>query len=284
VVVAADGGPPGHVAGPGGGDADLMMFSPVWPQSNRPPAAQATGTGPPPWQTPAGLISGARRLAEMLRIGPADRIVLAAPVAQLYGVTAGLAAVLAGSAVTLLPTPTPGRIAEALVDASVVLGTPGTFRVVDELVQQARRTVPLRLALNGGGPDPSGLVISDGPAPSGDRPGFGVTGLVVLQDLVRRVVEVAGAKVALPWVESVLRECPGVRDAAVVDRVRPDGPRSLRGFVVTDAQVSGHDVVQFCRGRGLAAHEVPWIIQEVDRIPRTAGGEVDVRALAGPSR
>lgn len=111
-----------------------------------------------------------------------------------------------------------------------------------------------------------------------------MAGLVVLQELVRRVVEVGGVKVALPWVESALRKCPGVRDAGVVDWTRPDGPRSLRGFVVVDAHVSGHDVVQFCHGWGLAAHEVPWIIEEVDWIPRTAGGDVDVRALAEPSR
>ncbi|MEU4806496.1 amino acid adenylation domain-containing protein [Actinosynnema sp. NPDC023587] len=92
-------------------------------------------------------------------------------------------------------------------------------------------------------------------------------------------VKVRGHRVELGEVEAVLRTHPAV--AAVVATTRPDGAGSAR--ILCHAVPSGEPVpeeeVRAYAARHLPEHMVPTALGWLTRLPTTAGGKVDVRAL-----
>ncbi|HEX2202008.1 MAG TPA: amino acid adenylation domain-containing protein [Longimicrobium sp.] len=89
-------------------------------------------------------------------------------------------------------------------------------------------------------------------------------------------VKVRGFRVELGEVESVVRQHPGVRDAAVA--VRDD---RLVAYVVGDS-VDSAELKAFARGR-LPDFMVPGVVVPVDALPLTPSGKLDRRALPAPS-
>jgi len=95
-------------------------------------------------------------------------------------------------------------------------------------------------------------------------------------------VKLRGYRIELDEIEAVLREHPGVTDAAVtvVDAGTPDA--YLAAYLVGDEGLDLESVAGHARGR-LPGYMVPprWTVLE--RLPRTTAGKVDRRALPAPS-
>ncbi|BCJ65767.1 non-ribosomal peptide synthetase [Polymorphospora rubra] len=94
-------------------------------------------------------------------------------------------------------------------------------------------------------------------------------------------VKVRGFRVEPGEIESALRDVPGVREAAVLLREDSPGDPHLVGYLVGDitAEVARDDL-----RRRLPGHLVPtrWVV--LDRLPLTANGKLDRRALRAPEQ
>ncbi|HEU4327500.1 MAG TPA: amino acid adenylation domain-containing protein, partial [Roseiflexaceae bacterium] len=90
--------------------------------------------------------------------------------------------------------------------------------------------------------------------------------------------KISGHRVHPAEIERVLLACPGVREAAVVGQVLPDGTRRLAAHIVADGPVGAAEL----RGRvqaALPAALVPGAFVFADRLPRSSTGKIDRSAL-----
>jgi amino acid adenylation domain-containing protein len=90
-------------------------------------------------------------------------------------------------------------------------------------------------------------------------------------------VKVRGFRIEPAEIEAVLREVPGVRDAAVVARSNPAGEATLAAFYAP-ADVPVATVVAHCR-ETLPAYMVPTTTMALATLPRNLSGKVDAGAL-----
>jgi amino acid adenylation domain-containing protein len=88
-------------------------------------------------------------------------------------------------------------------------------------------------------------------------------------------VKIRGLRVELGEIEAALRQCPGVREAAVV--MRED--RRLTGYYVADREQK--DLRERLRGK-LPEVMVPAVFVRLDALPLTPNGKIDRRALPAP--
>ena len=115
-------------------------------------------------------------------------------------------------------------------------------------------------------------------------------------------VKVRGVRIEPAEIESALRACPGVRDAAVVVAVQPDGSRELVGYFVPAADGAGEGggagepaLAEAAAGPQLRVqlqqllpdYMLPTVFVPVPELPQTPSGKVDRgqlarRALARP--
>ncbi|GGL11304.1 non-ribosomal peptide synthetase [Nocardia jinanensis] len=96
-------------------------------------------------------------------------------------------------------------------------------------------------------------------------------------------VKVRGVRIELGEVESTLRACPGVADAAAtVHRDSATGGR-LIGYVVPEpgVEIDPAEVLSYA-GEQLAPHTVPAKVVVLDALPVTANGKLDRTALPAP--
>jgi amino acid adenylation domain-containing protein len=96
-------------------------------------------------------------------------------------------------------------------------------------------------------------------------------------------VKIRGFRVEPGEVEAVLRRCPNVREATVAVREDLPGGRCLVGYAVCDS-ASSFDEGQLrkeLRSR-LPEYMVPTHLVRLDRLPVTANGKLDRRALPAP--
>ncbi len=110
------------------------------------------------------------------------------------------------------------------------------------------------------------------------------TGELEFVGRVDRQVKVNGVRVELGEVEAVLRDCPGVADAAVRATAGPRGDRVLVGYLVAvapGAPPSTHRVRGFLLER-LTTAMVPTRLVWLPSLPLTPHGKVDDAALPAP--
>ncbi|WP_416966908.1 amino acid adenylation domain-containing protein [Streptomyces sp. 4F14] len=95
--------------------------------------------------------------------------------------------------------------------------------------------------------------------------------------------KISGHRVQPAEVESALLTHPGVREAAAVGQILPDGTRRLVAhLVVKGALPSAAEVREHLRAR-LPAAMIPAAVEFADRLPRTSSGKIDRAALPEPA-
>ncbi|WP_329126871.1 AMP-binding enzyme [Streptomyces sp. NBC_01465] len=101
----------------------------------------------------------------------------------------------------------------------------------------------------------------------------------------KRTVTVRGFDVEPAEIERALEAWPLCAEAAVLPRRSADGPPVLAGYVVLTQQPApsswAAELAAFLREM-LPAHMIPTACFAVERLPRTASGEIDAAALPVP--
>src|SRR5262249_50712112 len=96
-------------------------------------------------------------------------------------------------------------------------------------------------------------------------------------------VKLRGMRVELKGVEAILRQHPGVREAAVVARAGGGEEARLGGELAMREGTSVDEVREHLRER-LPEYQVPGRLVRMEKLPRTANGKVNRRALPAPEQ
>jgi thioesterase domain-containing protein/acyl carrier protein len=117
---------------------------------------------------------------------------------------------------------------------------------------------------------------------TGDRVRQGPRGELEFLGRLDRQVKIAGHRVEPGEVEAVLREIPGIVDAAVLPVVGERGPLRLAAWVVLQGR-TGEEVsiaaIRAAAGLRLPSFLRPTRITPIAALPRSSAGKVDFRAL-----
>ena len=129
-------------------------------------------------------------------------------------------------------------------------------------------------------------VTEDGFYRTGDLARFTDEGRIVVCGRIKEQINRAGEKIAPVEVEVVLREMPGVQDAAVVGVADEGlGERTCAWISTEDgAEVTMADVYAFFAEKGMARHKYPDQLELVDAWPLTSVGKIDKIRLAGMAK
>ena len=132
-------------------------------------------------------------------------------------------------------------------------------------------------------PDATAAVLHDGWYWSGDIVRQDEDGLYYVVDRRKEMIKYKGFSIAPAEVESVLLECPAVRDCGVVSRRDAEGEEIPCAFVVVkETELAGRQTaekIQAFVGERLTHYKVPREIHFVQTLPRTASGKILRREL-----
>ncbi|MEV0187424.1 amino acid adenylation domain-containing protein [Kitasatospora purpeofusca] len=118
---------------------------------------------------------------------------------------------------------------------------------------------------------------------TGDLARFLPDGTLETLGRIDNQVKIRGYRIELGEIEARLREHPHVRDAVVAVRTLGTGEKSLTAYLVlADGVALDAAAVREHLGAALPDYMVPPVYQPIDRIPLTANGKVDHRALPAP--
>ncbi|MEU7582077.1 amino acid adenylation domain-containing protein [Streptomyces sp. NPDC041068] len=95
-------------------------------------------------------------------------------------------------------------------------------------------------------------------------------------------VKIRGQRIELGEVESVLRNLPGVADAVAAAVADPAGNHRLIGYVVAESGAADTEALRERMAAVLPDHMVPAVLLTLERMPLTAHGKVDRKALPAP--
>jgi amino acid adenylation domain-containing protein len=119
---------------------------------------------------------------------------------------------------------------------------------------------------------------------TGDQARFWPDGTIEFLGRIDSQVKVRGFRIELGEIEAVLLQYPAVRQAIVVAQGSGAAERRLVAYLVFDAQVEPvaiADIRTFLRKR-LPEYMIPALLLVLDRLPSTANGKVDRKALPVP--
>lgn len=94
-------------------------------------------------------------------------------------------------------------------------------------------------------------------------------------------VKIRGFRIELGEIESALRQHPAISDAVVVTHTDPTGDHSLAAYLVSRTDEDPVSLRQFL-GQQLPAYMVPSAFVRLPKLPLTASGKIDRRALPAP--
>ncbi len=118
---------------------------------------------------------------------------------------------------------------------------------------------------------------------TGDRVRYRPDGVLEYLGRIDGQVKVRGFRVELGEVEAALGRIPGVREAAVRAREAAPGETRLTGYIVRDP-ITPLTLSQLRRmlSETLPSHMIPSFFVSLEKLPRTAGGKVDLTRLPLP--
>ena len=128
-------------------------------------------------------------------------------------------------------------------------------------------------------PEPNGA-IRPGLFLTSDLGRLGKDGALRLEGRLDRMINVGGRKVNPSEVEAILRSVPQVRDAVVFGAPDRHRGEAVCACVVAARSVTRQALLAACADR-LAPFKIPRHLELVDRLPVTARGKTDRRALPG---
>jgi len=117
---------------------------------------------------------------------------------------------------------------------------------------------------------------------SGDSARYSPDGKIEYLGRIDRQVKVRGFRIEPGEIESVLRSCPGVRDAAVVLREVGESGNCLVAYVVTTGEAIDIGQVNKYTHMKLPDYMVPTVVNVITAMPMTANGKRDLNALPDP--
>ena len=96
-------------------------------------------------------------------------------------------------------------------------------------------------------------------------------------------VKIRGFRIELGEIEAALKEYPEVAQAVVIARESKSGEKQLLGYVVPSPEATiDPAVLRHGLARVLPDYMVPAAIVELDKVPLTVNGKLDVKALPNP--
>ena len=124
-----------------------------------------------------------------------------------------------------------------------------------------------------------------GPTASGDLARRRPDGSLDFLGRIDHQVKIRGYRIELGEIEAALAAHPGVREAVVIAREDTPGDKRLAGYVVPrgDTPPDTAELRGFL-GRDLPDYMVPAAFVPLERLPLTANGKLDQRALPAPGR
>jgi amino acid adenylation domain-containing protein len=128
-------------------------------------------------------------------------------------------------------------------------------------------------------PDPASEIPGARMYRTGDRARILPNGAVEFLGRSDRQIKISGFRVEPGEIEAVLRQHPAVRHAVVAAAGSGNSPRSVRAYVVLDNSSCDVEALQRFASKRLPAHMVPSAFVVIPKIPITANGKVDYRAL-----
>ncbi len=160
----------------------------------------------------------------------------------------------------------------------VPLGVPGELLIGGIQVARGYRSGP-SLTAESFVPDPFGAA-GTRVYRTGDLTRFLADGRIEFLGRRDHQIKMRGFRIELGEIEAVLREHPGVRQAAVTRVEAPLGAR-LVAHVVPAGEAPDAAALRAAAQRRLPEYMVPAAFAFADELPMTASGKVDRRALAG---
>ena len=112
----------------------------------------------------------------------------------------------------------------------------------------------------------------DGYFRTGDG-GYLDDGWLYLADRIKDMIISGGENVYSIEVESVLAECPGVLEVAVIGVASAKWGETVHAVVVSDGRPTARDIIDFATKR-LASYKCPKAVSFVETMPRTATGKL----------
>jgi amino acid adenylation domain-containing protein len=119
---------------------------------------------------------------------------------------------------------------------------------------------------------------------TGDLARFNEEGNLVYVGRIDNQVKIKGFRIELDEVETILNQCAGVRDCAVVARDEATGEKRLIAYVAVDETQQEMNELRKTMKATVPEYMVPTTFVKVESLPLTTNGKVDRQALPAPDR
>jgi long-chain acyl-CoA synthetase len=127
--------------------------------------------------------------------------------------------------------------------------------------------------------DTEAVLLRDGWLRTGDVVVMDDDGFVTIVDRIKELILVGGFNVYPSQVEEVLKDMPGIADAAVVGARTPSGEEVVAAVVAEPGATLDPEAIREAARAHLAAYKVPKRVVVVDELPRTVIGKLMRREL-----